>query len=108
MAVETGGTPPGDVTVFAATPGNGQVSLSWTNPGSPDLTGVMVRRSTTASPASETVGVLVYDNLGESFTDTGRSNGIEYFYTAFAHDAFPNYAPGGLAAQAGGLMKNER
>ena len=101
-------TAPGNVGAFTAVVGevSGEVRLTWTNPAATDLTGVMIRRSTSAfttlpvpvtPPPSE--GVEVFDNFGATYTVTGLTNGTPYFFAAFAHDGKPNYAPG-VALQA--------
>ncbi len=85
---------PGNVTGMTAEPGDESVSLSWTNPGDSDFTGVRVMRATGAYPSSPTEGTQVYDGTGESTLDTGLTNGVAYFYTVFAYDEVPNYATG--------------
>jgi hypothetical protein len=61
-------------TNLSATPGNGQVSLTWT--ASPDASSYNIYRSTTSG--AETL--LTTGVTGTSFTDTGRTNGTTYFY----------------------------
>ncbi|MFH1171822.1 MAG: fibronectin type III domain-containing protein, partial [bacterium] len=89
-----------NVTNFTATGGDGYVLLSWLNPADPYV-GVMIRRSTTAYPTSVTDGQLVADiaKPQQSYNDQGLINGTTYYYTAFAHDAVPQYASG-VHAQA--------
>lgn len=90
-------TPPGNVKLFTAVGGDGQVVLSWTNPGDSDLAGVRIQRNTKTFPASPTEGVTVFNGLGAIFTDTDVSNGQTYYYTAFAYDEIPNYSSGAQA-----------
>ena len=90
-------TPPASVSAFAAVAGNGQIALFWSNPSDEDFQGTRVARATGAYPASPTDGTAVYEGAAETFTDTGLTNGTPYFYSAFAYDGVPNYAP---AAQA--------
>lgn len=71
-------TAPGTPTL-TATPGNGQVSLSWTTPGNGGvaINNYKVYRS----------GTLIYtltSATAGSFTDTGRTNGTLYSYTVTA------------------------
>lgn len=71
-------TAPGTPTL-TATPGNGQVSLSWTTPanGGVAINNYKVYRS----------GTLIYtltSATAGSFTDTGRTNGTLYSYTVTA------------------------
>ncbi len=91
-------TAPGNVTSFTATPGNGQVSLSWSNPSDSDFEGVKILRKTGSYPTSHTDGTTVYNNDGTSYTDTGRTNGTTYYYKAFTYDEVPNYSSGSSAS----------
>jgi hypothetical protein len=86
--------PPGNVSGLAATPGDGQVSLSWTNPGDADLAGVKVLRKPGSYPGSPTDGTVVYNGLGTSCVDTGLTNGTTYYYKLFTYDEVPNYSSG--------------
>jgi cellulose 1,4-beta-cellobiosidase len=70
--------PPTGVT---ATPGNAQVSLSWT--ASSGATSYNVKRSTTNGGPYTTVG----STGGTSFTNTGLTNGTAYFYVVTAANA---------------------
>jgi len=63
---------PAAPTGVVATPGNAQVSLSWT--ASANATGYKVYRA----------GVLVSTQAGTSFLDTGLTNGTAYSYTVVA------------------------
>ena len=90
-------TAPGAASNFVATRGDKQVSLSWRNPSDYDLTGTMIRCSTSGYPASITDGTLVCNknktpDSTDSFTHTGLTNGVTYYYSAFAYDEAPNYA----------------
>lgn len=96
---------PADATWGGITPGNAQVALGWTNPGS-DFAGVVVLRNTIPTADNPIEGrsyavgnvigtaQVVYVGTGTSFTDTGVVNGIGYYYTIYAFDAFNNYAVG--------------
>lgn len=90
--------PPPDIIIgLTAAPGEGQVTLNWTNPTSLNFTGTMVRFKTSGYPTSETDGTLLCDRSGapsssDSFIHTGLT-GRMYFYAAFAHDAAGRYAP---------------
>jgi hypothetical protein len=84
-------TPPGAVTSFTATPGNAQNSLSWTNPGG-DFTGTKIVFKTSGYPVSPSDGTQCYDGSGTSTNHTGLTNGVTYYYSAYAHDEVPNYA----------------
>ena len=95
-------TVPGPVTNLTASAGDQQVTLSWTNPTDPDVTGAMVRYKTTGYPLSLSDGTLLVDKLNspganDSFAHAGIANGTTCYYSVFAHDAEPNYS---TAAQA--------
>jgi hypothetical protein len=89
--------PPANVTGFAAASGNTQVVLSWTNP-TIGFTGVKIMFKTTGYPTWTNDGTQVYNGSGTTYTHTGLTNGIVYYYKAFAHDEIPNYASGAPAA----------
>ena len=44
------------------------------------------------------MGTTVYDGAAESYTDTGLTYGVTYYYTAFAYDEYDNYASGAPAS----------
>jgi hypothetical protein len=102
--------PPGVLTAFnaVANTSTGQrIDLSWTNPGDPDLAGVLIVRSTVpvAFAPQQYVsysvgqaagnGVVAYFGSAapQSFSDIGLANFATYYYLAFARDAVPNYSP---------------
>ncbi len=90
-------TAPANVTNFTASPGNAQIGLSWTNPADADFAGVKVMRKTTGYPTGPADGIQVYSGTGTSHTDIALTNGIAYYYAAFAFDDVPNYASGAVA-----------
>ena len=92
-------TAPGPVTglnVRAESSTDTTVSLHWTNPTDADFTGVMIRRSASATaPATATSGTLVMDLLdgvGDIVDFGGVTAGTQYSYALFAHDGANNYA----------------
>jgi len=98
-------TPPGPVTNFTATPNDGQLTLSWTNPVDADFTKTMIRFKTTGYPSSQTDGTLVVDKsnnpgTSDSYAHTGLTNGVTYYYAALAHDVVPNYSAGATVSAA--------
>ena len=89
-------TPTAAVGSFVATPGNTQVSLTWTNPVDGDYLITTILRKTGSPPANASDGTLIYNSTGTTFTDTGLVNGTQYYYAAFAYDAVNNVS---VAAQ---------
>ena len=75
------GAVPAPPTGLSATPGNAQVSLSWT--ASSGATSYNVKRSTTSGGPYTTVG----NPTGTTFTNTGLTNGTTYFYVVSAVNA---------------------
>jgi lysophospholipase L1-like esterase len=70
------------VSAQQATAGNGQVSLSWTNPSQRfDL--ISVVRKAGSAPASPTDGAVVYSGTGSSTIDLGLTNGTTYYYAFY-------------------------
>jgi choice-of-anchor B domain-containing protein len=84
---------PGQSSGLVATPGNGQVGLSWI--AATGATGYTVRRGTTGGGPYTVVATNV---VGTTYNDTGRTNGITYFYVVSGTNAggegnFSNEAP---------------
>jgi fibronectin type 3 domain-containing protein len=105
--------PPAAPTGLAATAGNAQVSLTWN--ASRGATSYHVKRSTTSGGPYRTVA----SPTATTYTDTGLTNGITYYYVVSAVNsagqsansaqvnATPNAppaAPTGLAAAAGNVQ----
>lgn len=87
------GTAPANISNFSAVSGDSSISLSWTNP-IVDFNGVKILRKTSGYPANPDDGTVVYDSNGTSHTDSGLTNGITYYYTAFSRDIVLNYSSG--------------
>ncbi|MBU2644620.1 hypothetical protein KKI24_07930 [bacterium] len=77
-----------------ASVGDQQINLSWTNPGGAS---VLIRRSTTGYPTSILSGTQVSDATGTSYSDTGLTNNVTYYYTAFTHTTANNHTSGSNA-----------
>jgi hypothetical protein len=90
--------PPGNVTNVQVSTGPAETSISWDNPGDPDLKGIKVLRQTGAYPSGprDTNAVQVHNGpvSQTSFADTGLSDGTTYYYAIFAYDPVRNYASG--------------
>ncbi|MBZ0137750.1 MAG: DUF4185 domain-containing protein [Planctomycetes bacterium] len=82
------------VSGFTASQGDTLLTLSWTNPTFADFAGVEVRRDTVAAPVLVTDGVSIYVGVGFGATDSGLTNGVRYFYTAFVQDSAGKYSAG--------------
>lgn len=73
---------------------NVRVILTWQNPIIPDLGGVLIKRSTTAYPATPFDGDFVYNGPGELAFDTNVEFGQIYYYSAFAYNLNGDFASG--------------
>jgi len=91
-------TPPQVVTEFTATGGDAQVVLTWKNPTDSDFNGVKILRKEGSAPTSTTDGTVIFDANATTFTNTGLTNGVTYYFAAFAFDKAGNFS---AAAQSG-------
>jgi hypothetical protein len=82
------------VTAFTAVPGDGQVDLNWTAPTYANFAGVRIVRKTGDYPSSESDGVVVYENSGTTYTDTGVTNDTTYYYSIFVYSDASEYSTG--------------
>lgn len=85
-------TPPAAVSEFIAVEGDGEVTLTWSNPTGGDFTGTVVRRFTDTPPSGPDSGSPIYAGAGETCVDQDVTNGVAYTYAAYTHDAADNYA----------------
>ncbi len=102
VAVDT--IPPAAVSNFEVVPLDTAISLSWMNPKDSDFAGTLIRYSTDSFPSTPEDGLPVengkdgvfYNMPGstDEFIHTGLTNGVTYYYTAFAFDISENYAVG--------------
>ncbi|GEM_PF-2537622 len=93
---------PDGVSGLGATPGNGQVNLNWS--AANGATGYTIRRATTTGGPYTTIKTNL---VGTSYTDTGLTNGVTYYYVvsgtnaegegAFSNEASATPAPPTLA-----------
>jgi subtilisin family serine protease len=81
---------------LTATPGDAQVSLSWSGFVDPNsgVASYKVVSSTAAAPASCAAGTEVYTGVEKAFTHTGLANGTTYYYRACAVDGASNVSSG--------------
>ncbi|MFC1703021.1 fibronectin type III domain-containing protein, partial [Patescibacteria group bacterium] len=92
-------TAPAAVSVFVADAGDGVIQLTWVNPTDVDFAGVRVLRKKGSAPAFNTDGTIVYEGISDNKLDTGLTNELEYFYTAFTFDTSSNWS-GGVSVSA--------
>ena len=76
-------TPPANVTELVATPGNGKIILSWTNPTDTDFFGVRVSEKTNAGTLSHAVFL---ESPANTFTVSELANGTDYEFSVIALD----------------------
>lgn len=100
-------SPPAGATWETIIPGDSQIILNWINPGDADFNKVVILRKTnsavTDAPTDGTeynvndaigLSTVRYVGNGTTFTDTGLTNGTNYYYKIFAYDTYINYAAG--------------
>lgn len=92
-------TPPGDVTNENKIEGDGQVTLTWTNPIDADYQGALVRYSVepAAFPATYQDGTFGCNKEGapgaaDGCTITGLANETQYNFSIFTYDTSGNYS----------------
>ncbi len=87
--------PPGPVTGFVATGGDGEVTLTWTNPTDADYASTRILESPTgfaSSPVPSGDEVTVFDKAGTNATASGLAASTAYFFTAYARDSAGNWS----------------
>jgi len=92
------GPRPPDVTSFSATPGDGTVGLTWSNPSATNFSGVRVIRNTVWYPNDQFDGFTIFSGIGNSALDSGLVNGTRYYYKALAFDPVGVYSIGATAS----------
>jgi len=91
-----------NVTGLTPAPGNGEVTLSWTNPtcfsdvliiahtssitGTPSGTTYSFNTNYSAAPSFSPAGKVVYQGTASTQTITGLTNGTEYFFKVFTRN----------------------
>ncbi len=88
---------PSNVTEFIATPRLNHIQLSWNNPSEPDFNLVRIVRSEIFFPTDPLNGKVLYEGTANNFADFNVTQGVVYYYSAFARDANGNYASGSVA-----------
>ena len=87
----TNGTLAKQITNFYATIGDTKVVLTWSKPSDSNYSGVAIVRKTGGYPQRVLDGTKVYEGTGTSFSDTGLTNGTQYYYRAFAYNSHHEY-----------------
>ncbi len=92
-------TAPTNVTKFVASPADGQVTLSWTNPADADFDGVTITMTPAAGDLATAKTIkkseIAYGSTGlATYTVTGLTNGTEYTFTIVSVDASGNKSEG--------------
>ncbi|MFM9331840.1 S-layer homology domain-containing protein [Paenibacillus mesotrionivorans] len=88
---ETDITPPGEVTAAAVSPGDGQLTLAWSDPPDEDLASVRIIRENPVPSVTE----AVYVPAGQrSIIISGLDNGISYTYRISTRDQAGNLSSG--------------
>jgi Tol biopolymer transport system component len=88
-------TAPGPVGLLKATAADRRVNLSWINPNVGDFAVTRILRSRTGYSASPTPTVgqtQVYEGAGAAHLDTALTNGVRYYYSAYARDLAWNWS----------------
>ena len=84
--------PPSPVTGFIAAGSDKKIGLAWINPDDENWASTLVVRNTDDYPQSPSEGDWIYDGTELNWIDEELTNGITYYYTAFAYSSGPNYA----------------
>ena len=99
---------------LTATAGNTQVSLSW-SAASDSGSGLKTTNTyklvyqTGSYPAVNcTNGTQIYLGTGQSYTHTGLTNGVAYYYRVCAYDALDNVSTGASASATPSSVNNKR
>lgn len=86
---------PNPPTNLVVTPGNTSAHLTWVQSSSANATGTTIRYRTGQFPTDPTDGILATEVSGsgsKSYDQSGLTNGVTYYFAAFAHDADGHYS----------------
>lgn len=85
------GTLPQQVTNFKAGAEFEKVLLTWSNPSDPNFSGVSIVRKLISYPTKPSDGVQIYNGSSQTTEDAGLTNGVTYYYRAFAYNSNQEY-----------------
>jgi hypothetical protein len=83
-----------DVLDFTATPGDAEITLTWTNPADLAFAGVRIQRKVGSYPSSVSDGTKVYEGADQMFVNHPVENNITYYYKAYSYNSLPLYSNG--------------
>jgi hypothetical protein len=85
---------------LSATPGNAQVSLSWTGflDSTSGIGSYKLVYSTSGTPGSCSSGIQIYSGSGNSYTHSSLTNGTTYYYRVCAIDNAGNVSTGATSS----------
>ena len=84
------GTLPLQISDLTAIAGDTQVTLNWVNPVG-NFSGTLIVKKADSYPSKPADGVKVYEGAAQEVTDTGLTNGTNYYYRAFAYNEKKEY-----------------
>ncbi|MFC1615153.1 chitobiase/beta-hexosaminidase C-terminal domain-containing protein, partial [Patescibacteria group bacterium] len=83
---------PESVSNATITPADKQLSFIWNNPTDSDFVRTVIVKKEGSAPTSRTDGTLIYEGIGEEYTDIDLNNSQTYYYSIYTHDRRPNYS----------------
>ena len=94
--IEVDLTPPADIMSLTATPYNGRIELSWTNPADDDRVSIVICRQTGSIPIHPTKDNIIetLSSKIESYSDKNIVNGTNYGYLVVTRDSLLNTSDG--------------
>ncbi len=91
---------PTNVSDLSVVPGDGTLTISWSNPTDADLAGVRVLLCSAGYPSGPTDSScsVVYTGLANSTNVSGLTDGTTYYVGVFAYDTVGQFASGALGS----------
>ncbi|MFP4015670.1 MAG: immunoglobulin domain-containing protein, partial [Halanaerobiales bacterium] len=92
-------TGPEIIQQLSITPDTSSINLDWSNPADTDIAGIKILRREGIVPFNSQDGEIVailtgsnYQEIPESFTDSGLTTGKNYYYALYTYDDQHNYS----------------